>query len=243
MEPTELYNRSKRNLVIFAAVLALALFGVVQVSSTNTQYGVQVIPNAVPTILFVVVGYLLYQFVLARSFQPDEVRRRTRLDSAITSGFASFVLLGYLFYYLLWQVLGLQSKILLSLAAGALVSAVASLGINKWSDLAKWRREAVFLRRFALEQRLKEPGWILNYNPQFPNKTKPISFEEDGSIGEGRNANEHRWRLEQGQLIMIREDGEEHNRFLYDPTTDRFVSTRPSSKHGIAGQVIYREPT
>jgi hypothetical protein len=96
MEPTELYNHSKRNLVIFAAVLALALFGVVKVEGTVNQFGLTVVPNAVPTVLFFVVVYLLYQFVLASTFQHDDVRRRTRIDFASTAGFSSFVLLGYL---------------------------------------------------------------------------------------------------------------------------------------------------
>jgi hypothetical protein len=241
MEPTELYSRSKRNLVIFSALLALALFGVVEVKTANNQYGVVVIPSAVPTILFFVVLYLLYQFFLADTFQRDEVRQRTRIDFAITIGFSSFVLVGYLGYYLLWQILGLSPTVLLSIISALIASVATAISLSKWTDLTKWRREVVDLRQQTLEQRLKQPGWVLNYNPKFPNRTKPISFEGDGSIGDGRNDNENRWSLDNNQLVMIRADGSEHNRFEYDAQTDRFISHRASSVHKITGQYIYRE--
>jgi hypothetical protein len=58
------------------------------------------------------------------------------------------------------------------------------------AEWANWRREAIVLREATIEQRLKISGWLLNYNPKLPNKIKPISFNDDGTIGDGRNPNE-----------------------------------------------------
>ena len=97
MEPTDLYNKSKRNLVTFTALLALVLLGAIQMKGSATLYGngIQIRPELLPTILFVLVLWLLYQFFIARLFQADEIRNRLWHDFFVTSGLAVVTLLGY----------------------------------------------------------------------------------------------------------------------------------------------------
>jgi hypothetical protein len=244
MEPTEHYNRSKRNLAIFAAILALVLFGGLTAKDGGSFFGFNVRPEVIPTVLFFVVFYLLYQFFLARLFQHDEIRSRTSIwiDFYIIAGFSLVVLVGYLIFYLLRQIVELTPLALVAVLLLALVSALVTLALIRWNDLAKWRREAFALRKSMLTQRLKEPGWILNYNPKIPGRTKQISFEDDGSIGEGRNDNEFKWNLVNDQLDIIAKDGALHNSFAYEADTDQFKATRPERKYKIEGQVIYRQP-
>jgi hypothetical protein len=243
MEPTQLYNHSKRNLLVFAVILALVLFRGIEATNSAQLFGFKVRPEVLPTALFFVVGYLVYQFFLARTFQADELRNRTWLwlDFAITTGFASVVLLGYLILYLFYQVLGF------GLSAGLVilpivVSAVAVVFVlSRSAEWVKWRREAIDLRAATIEPRLKEPGWILNYNPKIQGGTKQISFNDDGSIGEGKNPNEHSWRLVGNKLEILNADGERQNLFQYDPSTDQFKSLGRAKAFNIEGQYIYRE--
>ena len=101
--------------------------------------------------------------------------------------------------------------------------------------------ENIFLRSKTIKDRLLEKGWKLNFNPHIAGALKPILFNEDGTIGEGQNNNEHHWRWDGDALEVLRADGSVHNRFEYDPDTDRFVSNQPSAVHGIRGQFIYRD--
>jgi hypothetical protein len=245
MEPTEHYNRSKRNLAIFATLLALVLIGGVKPEDGSKIFGFQVHPKAIPTVLFFVVCYLLYQFYLARLFQHDEIRDRTAIwiDFYSIAGLSAVVLGGYLFFHLFWQIIGLSPLTLAAALVLALLSSLVALALIRWSDLDKWRRETFALRQSTIARRLKEPGWILNYNPKVPGKTKEISFENDGSIGEGRNPNEFKWKLSNNrQLEIYREEGKLHNKFAYDAATDQFKATQPDTKYKIEGQFIYREP-
>src|SRR5437868_7607193 len=57
--------------------------------------------------------------------------------------------------------------------------------------------------------------WVLNYNPTNPRGRKNISFNEDGTIGEGRNPNEYRWSYANDHLDIIRQNNDLQNRFKY----------------------------
>ena len=57
--------------------------------------------------------------------------------------------------------------------------------------------------------------WTLVFNPA-AQKSKPISFEEGGSIGAGRNKNEFTWRMNGDALEILNHAGEVHSRFRRD---------------------------
>jgi hypothetical protein len=240
-EPTELYNRAKRNLVIAVGLLAIVLLGLIDSKDTPEFFGIHLSPQAIPTTLFFITLYLLYQYWLAWSFQPDAIQKVIRHDFFVTIIPTIFVLLGYLFGYLVSQFVGLN-YVPLAIGAGLAVAASAiALYLFQRVKLLSAEREKSELRQDTIQKRLLEPGWRLNFNPHFAQKIKPISFNDDGTIGDGRNVNESKWRWRDNVLEILREDGGVHNRFKYDPTTDRFVATQPSAVHGITGQFIYRD--
>ncbi|UGY23808.1 hypothetical protein HU675_0038655 [Bradyrhizobium septentrionale] len=83
--------------------------------------------------------------------------------------------------------------------------------------------------------------WVLVYNPSNPKGRKNISFNEDGTIGEGRNHNEWRWSYTNDHLDVWMKDNRLHNRFKYDPPSGRFHSTNDLEMHGmVKNQVIYQ---
>jgi hypothetical protein len=239
MEPTNFYNHSKRNLVVFSAVLALVLFGAVEAKDSTQIFGFKIRPEVIPTVLFFVVVYLLYQFVLAQTFQADEVRQKVRQDFGITVTFCGVVLVGYVVFYLGHQILGFGLWIAFAVPIAILAAAIAFV-LGRGAVWIKWRREAIELREATVAKRLREPGWVLNYNPKAPGRTKPISFNDDGTIGEGRNANEDRWCLTGNKLEMINSEGAKQNEFIYEPSLDQFKSAGHSTAHKIEGQYIFR---
>ena len=241
MEPTDLYNKSKRNLAVFTAFLALVLFGRVTPEESGKLLGFKLAPEAIPTILFFVVAYLLYQFILARVVQRDDVRNQSlvKIDFLILTGFSTAVLFVYLGWYLP-NLFGFALRDLFSIVSTVMTGAAAAYTFWRLSDFAKWRRDVLSLRKVSIAQRLKEPGWVLNFNSSHPQGKKAISFNDDGTIAEGRNSNEFKWKLERDQLVIIRENGDLQNRFTYIPATDRFISVDDPNAKGFKPQSIFR---
>ena len=77
----------------------------------------------------------------------------------------------------------------------------------------------------------------LIFNPQ-TNRSKKISFNEDGHIGEGRNHNEAKWRIRNGRLEITDENNLIHSRFIYVVDTDSFHHTGEDDAGSIKGQSI-----
>jgi hypothetical protein len=97
----------------------------------------------------------------------------------------------------------------------------------------------------TIRDRLLADGWRLNFLPS-TGRSKPISFNPDGTIGEGRNHKETTWKITDGLLEITKEDGTLQNFFAYEPTTDRFVCTNTpprklSKGRGYDDQIIYRK--
>jgi hypothetical protein len=82
--------------------------------------------------------------------------------------------------------------------------------------------------------------WVLSYNPANPKGRKNISFNEDGTIGEGRNPNECRWSYTNDHLDIWTKDNRLYNRFKYDPPSGRFHCTNDLDAIGVKAQVIYQ---
>lgn len=240
MEPTDLYNKSKRNLAVFTAFLALVLLGSVAPEENAKILGFKLNPTAVPAVLFFVVFYLLWQFALARYFLKDEVRARLliKIDFGVLATAAGVALVYYIWTYR-YQLIGEREQLLLLVILAAL-AATLTFALYRSTELLKWRREAQALRQRTLADRLREPGWMLHYNPASDKAMKAITFEEDGSIGQGRNGNEHRWSLQGDTLTITRESGALQNRFQYIPSIDQFKSIPDPQAKGTRDQTIYR---
>jgi hypothetical protein len=70
------------------------------------------------------------------------------------------------------------------------------------------------------------------------NKSKIITFDSGGSIVEGRNDNENRWRARDGRLEILQSDGNVHSRFVYVPTDRSFQHTNDSDTRSLVNQRI-----
>ena len=77
------------------------------------------------------------------------------------------------------------------------------------------------------------------FNPG-ANKSKLVTFLADGEIGEGRNSNEHTWRIRRGVLLIFAHDEAIYSRFVYNPKTGRIEHTNDPDTRSILGQ--YFEP-
>jgi hypothetical protein len=82
--------------------------------------------------------------------------------------------------------------------------------------------------------------WVLNYNPSNPKGRKDISFNEDGTIGDGNNHNEYRWSYTNDHLDIWMKDKRLHNRFKYDPPSGKFLCTNDLDAQGVKHQIIYQ---
>ena len=79
-EPSDLYNRTKRNLVVVIGVLAVVLLGFIDSDDKPNVAGIHLAPKAIPTVLFFATVYLVYQYWLAWSFQPEAVQKQIRVE-------------------------------------------------------------------------------------------------------------------------------------------------------------------
>lgn len=71
-----------------------------------------------------------------------------------------------------------------------------------------------------------------------PDARKPITFLENGSIGDGNNANEFRWVFEGDLLAIYRLDGHLQNVFRPNPDKSRFEYSPDIRAHGLKDQFI-----
>jgi hypothetical protein len=240
-EPSDLYNRAKRNLVIVVGLLAVVLLGYIGSNEKLAFAGIHLESEAVPTTLALIALYLLYQYWLSWSFQPDAIKKELRHDFFVTIIPAIVVLLGFVFWHGVHQTLGwglweITQLLALVGAAVAITSGAFLVGRLRSSEQQK-----TTLREQTIQSRLFQQGWKFNFNPKYPYKIKPISFNADGTIGEGRNDNETSWRWDGDVLELIRSDGKVQNRLRYNPDLDRFVATQPSATNHIKDQYIYRD--
>jgi len=72
-------------------------------------------------------------------------------------------------------------------------------------------------------------------------RSKTITFLEDGSIGEGRNQNESKWRVSDGRLEILEDSNVVHSRFIFVATTKSFHHTNDPDTRSIKGQSIVLE--
>lgn len=242
MEPSDLYNKSKRNLVVFAALLLLVVVGGVEPQDQAQLLGFRIkSPDLVPVALLLVTAYCVYQFCFAWLLQPEESRRRLRYDFPIIVGMAAV----FVAIYVILDAIPRLSELGLGYTVyGGVVALAFSVAYVTWRSMqiSKWRREVLALRRRSLESRVLDQHWTLEFDPK-RKRTKAIEFRQGGEVGEGCNDNEHSWSLEGRTLVISRANDELQNRFEYDEKSDRFVSTDDAEadavRRGFRGQSIF----
>jgi len=65
-----------------------------------------------------------------------------------------------------------------------------------------------------------------------------VTFLADGAIGQGRNKNEHTWRISKGKLEIFSSDGLIYSRFTHDKTTGFLKHTNETAMPSIQGQYL-----
>lgn len=81
--------------------------------------------------------------------------------------------------------------------------------------------------------------YLFTFNP-ITNNSKTLTFMPAGQIGEGRNANEYAWRVEQGKLEIFNSEGRVYSRFIIVGNGDEFHHTNESDTLSIRGQFLKR---
>jgi len=101
------------------------------------------------------------------------------------------------------------------------------------------------LRQRRLQRSLRElllaKSWSLIFNAS-TGASKPISFNEDGTIGLGRNQNEDRWELVGERLVILNPVGSAHSRFTYDPGQECWTQTSDIDTPRARDQRLVRLP-
>lgn len=238
VEPTSLYTKSKRNVLLISAVLFLIVLGQVRLTEKASSLPVSIDnPEYVPHILFAVEAFLIYQLWFSWELQRSVSSRLLTVDFIVTCIISAASLFTYAQHYLPLLTANIPFS-LVSILIGA--AGFAAL-LYASAELVKRRGIIDRLRTTFLRERLFEAGWIMNFNQQAPNGKKEISFNQDGTVGAGRNANEDRWEWIGRNLKLIRADGSLQNIFVYDPRNDQFTSVPDSSAKGLPDQIIYRK--
>ena len=114
----------------------------------------------------------------------------------------------------------------------ASIGVIAIMAVGSWVlGPVKWLVHARRIRKIiGIDRR-----FLFVYNPD-ANKSKVITFSQNGQIGEGRNSNEHSWRIRRGKLEIIHADGKCYSRFRYDPESGRLINTNEPGTRSIHGQ-------
>lgn len=73
----------------------------------------------------------------------------------------------------------------------------------------------------GLRQILINGDFKIIHNP-VANRSKTISFKEDGYVGEGQNQNEYRWDIDSGELVIFTQNDELQNKFAYIKESNSF---------------------
>jgi hypothetical protein len=77
----------------------------------------------------------------------------------------------------------------------------------------------------------------LTFDP-LTGRGKTITFLPNGVIGEGRNHNEHAWRIAGGRLELLEEGGAVHSRFILLSDGKSFHHTNEADTKSLKGQYI-----
>lgn len=94
--------------------------------------------------------------------------------------------------------------------------------------------ELSFLEKFIIGKKLH-----FVYNPRTKN-SKIIEFISNGNIGEGRNNNEYRWKIDQDRLIIYNNLNQVYSRFYYDIGTNSMKNTNEADTLSLRDQFITR---
>jgi hypothetical protein len=194
-------------------------------------------------IIFAITLYSYYQYFLSWLYQSDEVQNKIKHEFIVVTA-ASFLAVSIYGWIvlgpLLRQIKITSSPEILSAIATVIATITSAFAVRSIGELKRRALQVFKIRQETIIARILTSGWTLIFNPK-TRAQKVISFLPDGTIGEGRNLNEARWKISSDdELIISRSDGQLQNRFKYDRRTDQFKSIDDLHALGISGQIIFR---
>jgi hypothetical protein len=89
----------------------------------------------------------------------------------------------------------------------------------------------------AIRFALRDETYELVFNPK-TGKSKLITFQDNGTIGQGRNGNENTWRISGGRLELLNDRAEVYSRFFLLPDKRSFHHTNDPDTRSIKGQYL-----
>jgi len=240
--PNEVYLKSRRALVAVSGLLLLAVWiGVVPDSSDGsvTFFSLKIrTADSIPSALFVALIYTSWQYWSSWFVQADAARNFivNRVDVVVTLSIAILSAGVFLWPHIrrVFSYNGTWTGIVggfLGLLAGAAF---------QYSNTYFRRRLVRTVREMSaqLSLMLTASDWILNFNPQATNGSKRISFLKNGEIGEGRNDNENRWRIQDAVLEILNSNGRVFSRFSYKKDSKVFEHTNDADTLSLRDQTI-----
>ncbi|HEY0845602.1 MAG TPA: hypothetical protein VGE12_09545 [Noviherbaspirillum sp.] len=113
------------------------------------------------------------------------------------------------------------------------VGVVIVLGIFAWLiGPLRW-----LLRSRTLKQLLDGRRFVFVFNPTH-GQAKVVTFLSNGEVGEGKNSNEHTWRIRRGSLEVLAKDGKIYSRFTHDKKSGKLEHTNDPDTRSIHGQYM-----
>ena len=204
-----------------------------------------VLASIIAGLILTVVGYVLRitsssvrEWWASRSGAEEVLRQQLASDQPTVRTEATLqILFGAAKWLIIAALLFLASMVVFSETLLALVSrifALACLIVSLWWVFQY--QNPVRAKPSDLSRLLISRRWVLVWNP--PHQSKPITFLQDGTVGEGQNQNEHLWRVWNGKLELIQEDGRVHSRFAFNQRTTSFIHTNDPDTLSIKGQYV-----
>jgi hypothetical protein len=253
MDPTANYHKTKRILLVFVGALLLSIFAGLQF--TNEQQPASELsrwplqlkhPEFLSTILGVAVLFYGIQLALQWAAQTTAVQenRFHRWDFSIIAGTAAFSIFCYgynlaasrfPFLDTLWAkvIIGIAGFLVFGVGLGVLIEKSSTLiGEKIKSDEAQEDERVMTV--------LKSKPWVLKDTKS--GKGKDITFEDEDRIGTGLSDKLHSWRVKNGLLEILNNQGQIYSRFSYDRDTEVFDHTKDPDTISTKSQSIRPKP-
>ncbi|MFN3700800.1 MAG: hypothetical protein ACK4VI_04665 [Alphaproteobacteria bacterium] len=236
--PTDIYYRSRRNLVILSALLFFSAKFNIELLDNPTIFIFSLnIPKetwaySASAILLIFKVYMIWQFWTAWFVQNSSMR--SFLVNKIDCGLIGLIVAMGLSVFLFSNIFYLIVFIVVFFFVWLIIFLPATHQITNIFDKIFVNREKIILNM------LVNNDWVLHFNPSQKTAKKKISFLNNGDIGEGRNANEFNWRVNKGFLEILNLEGKVFSRFSYDANKDRFDHTNDDDTISIRYQQITR---
>jgi hypothetical protein len=129
--------------------------------------------------------------------------------------------------------------ILTSLAA--IASGLISYFFSNVSKIKNFKNSKILNKELKLYGVLTNPNyhWWLHFDVKNREAKKHISFGENGEIYEGKNQNEHTWRITNGFLELLNDQGKVFSRFDYNESLGEFFHTNDDDTLSLKNQNLY----